>query len=139
MGFVARLAFQAQAGFGILQCSDVGDMSDEADHLAMGKIREVADEGMADAAVGFDGTAFEPACLAGQGGQDMRLVKDIVRFAQHRLDTVADDGFRRLAEPGEIGGVGEPAEQVTVPVSHQAGHGIDQKEGEVTALHSNLL
>ncbi len=89
--------------------------------------------GITETAVGLGQGALEALGFAAQDGADEGFVHAEQFIAHQVLNADAPHLLRRLAEPFEIGGVGETAPQVAGPVGHHSGNVVGQGLHEALA------
>jgi len=105
---------------------DVVHQHIEALHLAVDDVGQVVRQGVLNApAVGLRKEALEGLALASQGAFRMGAVALEEFVADHLAHPAAVQAGRVEAEPARVGSVGDPVDEVLVPVADHRRHGIE--------------
>ena len=123
----------AQPQLGLFDRRDVGLHDEKAVHLAVAPVGHVVRVEVAHLALLVGQRALDLMRLAGEHRFDHRPAAGVLLVAEHVAHIQADHLLAAAAEPGAVGGVGEFAEAVAVPIGHHAGQRVGHPLNEIFA------
>jgi hypothetical protein len=123
-----------QTEFGRFDRRDVGLHDEKAVHLAVAPVGDVVRKEMPHLALLAGQRALDLMRLAAQHRLDHRPATRVLVVTEHLTRMQPQHLLAAAAEPGAVGGIGELAEAVVVPVGHHARQRVGHSLDEVFAL-----